>query len=287
MAQKAADRASTAARTEDGLAPMILLYSALAVLVVMTTAYLVGRQLRRHNVVDVAWGLGFTAVALVAALTGDGKLRWLMFALVAIWGLRLAGYLAWRSRGKGEDPRYAAMLARAGGHPEVAILVRIYLTQAALVWFISLPVQAASVSDSTVSWVVALGVLLWTIGVAFESVGDAQLARFKAQRANRGQIMDRGLWSWTRHPNYFGDACVWWGLFLVAASGWPGVLTVLSPIVMTVLVTRVSGRDLLEKHMRGRPGFADYLARTSGFFPRPPRHDLTKPRGSRARTSRG
>ena len=250
---------------------MILAASAIALAVLMAVTYTIGHVIGRHNVVDTAGGLGFVAVAVVAAVLGDGARRWLLLGMVAVWGLRLAAYLALRSRGKGEDPRYEALLAKAGGHRELAILVRVYLVQATLIWVISLPVQVAATSRHTVVPTVVVGVAVWVLGFGFESVGDAQLARFKADPANRGRVMDRGLWRLTRHPNYFGDACVWWGVFLVAASGWPGVLTIASPIVMTVLLTRVSGKDLLEKHMGNRPGYAEYVARTSGFVPRPPR----------------
>ncbi len=115
------------------------------------------------------------------------------------------------------------------------------------------------------------GTALWAVGIGFEAVGDAQLARFRADSANRGKLMDRGLWSWTRHPNYFGDFCVWWGLFLLTCDSLPAaVVSVVSPVVMSLLLTQGSGKRLLEQHMADRPGYAEYRARTSGFFPRPP-----------------
>jgi steroid 5-alpha reductase family enzyme len=142
-------------------------------------------------------------------------------------------------------------------------LVTVFGLQGVLVWVVSLPLQAAT-ADHGVVW---LGVAVWGLGVAFEATGDAQLSRFKADPANRGRVMDRGLWRYTRHPNYFGDFLVWWGLYLVAGAWWaiPG------PLVMTLLLTRVSGKDHLERHMGRRPGYADYVARTSGFVPLPPR----------------
>jgi steroid 5-alpha reductase family enzyme len=148
----------------------------------------------------------------------------------------------------------------------------IYLLQAALVWLVSLPVQAAQYVPAPPSALTWAGVALWAAGLGFEAVGDAQLARFRADPANRGRIMDRGLWAWTRHPNYFGDFCVWWGLFLLACgSAEAAAVSVVSPVVMSLLLIRGSGKRLLERHMADRPGYAEYVARTSGFFPRPPK----------------
>ncbi len=242
---------------------------------VLLVTFVIARRLHRHNVIDVAWGAGFAAVAVVSAVLsgdhGDAVRAWLVCALTAIWGVRLAGHLALRSRGKGEDPRYADLLANAPGNRDVYALRVVYLPQGALLWGISLPVQVAMYAPGPAGWLMAAGVLVWLTGFTFEAIGDHQLARFTADPANRGRIMDRGLWSWTRHPNYFGDACVWWGLFLIVADTWPGVLTLPAPVVMTWLLTRGSGKRLLEQRMSQRPGWADYARRTSGFLPLPPR----------------
>ena len=139
-------------------------------------------------------------------------------------------------------------------------------------WFISMTVTVGMFASSPMRWLEALGAAVWFVGFAFESIGDLQLSRFLADPANAGKVMDRGLWSWTRHPNYFGDATVWWGTFLIAAAGGWGLLTLLSPLLMTRLLTSVSGKPLLENRMRKtREGFAEYVERTSSFFPRPPR----------------
>ncbi|MFJ8937417.1 DUF1295 domain-containing protein [Streptomyces sp. NPDC102365] len=253
-----------------------LAYAAGAALTVMLLTFAVAVRKGLHRVVDVAWGLGFTAVALVSFLAsageGDEGRRLLVTALTAVWGLRLAGHIAWRGRGHGEDPRYDAMLAKAPGSRNLYALRMVYLLQGALVWLVSLPVQAAQYVSGSLSGLGWAGVVLWTVGMFFETVGDFQLARFKADPVNRGRIMDRGLWSWTRHPNYFGDFCVWWGLFLlVCDSGAAVVVSVLSPLVMSFLLINGSGKPMLERHMAERPGFAAYRARTSGFFPRPPK----------------
>ncbi|EGX57087.1 hypothetical protein SZN_24588 [Streptomyces zinciresistens K42] len=252
-------------------------WTAAMVLAIMLVTFATGLILNMHRVVDVAWGLAFAAVAAVtfglSGANGDPGRRLLVTVLTVLWGLRLALHISRRGRSHGEDPRYEAMLARAPGNRNLYALRMIYLLQGALVWLVSLPVQAAQYAPRPLSPIAFAGLAVWAVGMLFEAVGDAQLARFKADPANRGRIMARGLWSWTRHPNYFGDFCVWWGLFLIACDGGyqAAAVSVVSPLVMTVLLTRGSGKRLLERHMAGRPGWDAYRARTSGFFPRPPR----------------
>ncbi|MFE7174548.1 DUF1295 domain-containing protein [Streptomyces sp. NPDC057616] len=245
-------------------------------LAVMLVTFAVALRKGVHRIVDVAWGVAFAAVAVVtcAASAGDGDTgrRVLVTVLTAVWGLRLAVHIGRRGRGHGEDPRYAKMLAKAPGSANLYALRMVYLLQGALVWLVSLPVQAAQYIPSQMTGFAVAGALVWTVGLVFEAGGDAQLARFKADPANKGRLMTRGLWSWTRHPNYFGDFCVWWGLFLIACdSAAAAAVSLVSPVVMTLLLTRGSGKALLERHMSERPGFTEYAARTSGFFPRPPR----------------
>ena len=248
-------------------------FSFLAVVVLMVLTALEGRRQGRVSVVDTAWGIGFVAVAAVAAAVGDGAgwRRVLLLVLVSLWGLRLAWHMHTRNSGKGEDPRYAEMLAQESGNPTWVAIRKVYGVQGLAVWFVSLPIQVSAAAGEGWKAVAALGVLLWLLGLAFEAVGDRQLKAFKADPANQGKVMDRGLWSWTRHPNYFGDSSVWWGTWLVAASAWPGVLTVLSPVAMTYFLVFATGARLLERHMAQRPGYTAYQARTSYFLPRPPR----------------
>jgi steroid 5-alpha reductase family enzyme len=250
-----------------------------AVAAVMVVTWVVARLVGRYNVIDVAWGLGFVAVAVTSfgwsSGHGDDTQRALVLVLVAVWGVRLATYIGWRSRGHGEDPRYAALLARAAGNPTTAALVRIFAPQALAIWFISLPTQVAMYERDPWVPMMVVGTVVWLVGFAFESVGDAQLARFRAHPGNRGQVMDRGLWHFTRHPNYFGDACLWWGIFLVACAQWQGALTILSPVLMTWTLVAKTGKALLEQDIADRrPGYADYVARTSGFVPLPPKRTV-------------
>lgn len=261
----------------SAFAPNLALAAA-AALAVMLVTFAVAVRRNLHRIVDVAWGIGFTAVAAVSLAAsavqdeGDPVRRLLAAALTAVWGLRLAAHIARRGRGHGEDPRYEAMLAKAPGNRNAYALRMVYLLQGGLVWLVSLPVQAAQYVPGRPSALAWAGVAVWAVGLCFEAVGDAQLARFKADAAHRGRIMDRGLWAWTRHPNYFGDFCVWWGLFLlVCDSPQAAAVSVVSPVVMSLLLTRGSGQRLLERHMADRPGYAEYRARTSGFFPLPPK----------------
>ena len=195
----------------------------------------------------------------------------LISVLTSLWGLRLAIYLAWRNVGKGEDHRYRELRERGGRHFPMVSLFTVFWLQGLIMWLVSFPIQTAPFSMAALGWIDAMGATVWIAGWLFESIGDVQLAHFKAHPGNAGKVMDRGLWRYTRHPNYFGDCLVWCGLYLIAASGgawW----TLFSPILMTTLLMRVSGVTLLERSLKtNRPGYQDYIARTSAFFPWPPR----------------
>jgi steroid 5-alpha reductase family enzyme len=253
--------------------------ASIAVLIFMhAITFAVGRSIGRYNVVDVTWGLGFVGVGAVAAVFGSGDLlrRLVLFVLVAVWGLRLAWHMIQKSAGKGEDPRYEALMR--GDFSAAKVLRKIFGIQAAATWFVSLPLQVSATLGPTPTPLLPFfiaGVALWGVGVFFEAVGDHQLRVFKADPANKGTVMDRGLWAWTRHPNYFGDACVWWGLWLASIAGWVSLLTVLSPVLMTYFLVYATGARLLEKHMMDRPGFREYRSRTSFFIPKPPRSRIS------------
>ncbi|MFG2094124.1 DUF1295 domain-containing protein [Streptomyces sp. NPDC048612] len=247
-----------------------------AAFTVLLLTFVVARARGVHRLVDIAWGAAFAAVALagygMSAGHGDDGRRLLVTVATVLWGLRLSVHIAWRGRGHGEDPRYDRMLAKAPGSRDAYALRKVYLLQGALVWLVSLPVQVAQYVPVPLGASAVAGGLLWAAGLTFESVGDFQLARFKADPSHHGRIMDRGLWGWTRHPNYFGDFLVWWGLFLLACGTvQSAALAVVSPLVMSLLLTYGSGKRLLENHLADRPGYAAYRARTSGFVPLPPR----------------
>ena len=252
---------------------IVTLCSLVAAAVVMGLTALIARRMGKISVVDIAWGLVFVVIAWVCAAFGSGTRSLLLAILVTLWGGRLAWHIRRRALGTGEDPRYDKLLSAApeGGRFAYAIR-RVFLVQGLAAYIVSLPLQVVAASHTKpLGWVAGLGLVVFVIGIAFETIGDAQLARFKADARNKGQIMDRGLWGWTRHPNYFGDAAVWWGLWIIAAEVWPGVLSVLSPVVMTYFLAFATGARLLESEMAKRPGYPEYMQRTSMFFPRPPR----------------
>jgi steroid 5-alpha reductase family enzyme len=254
----------------------------LVVAVAMAVTAVVARKVNRASVVDVTWGLAFIAAALVCALVGtaiadpDPWRCWLLVGLVAIWGIRLSWHIGRKNRGQGEDPRYLELIGGEVNDGHFGDAVRkVFVIQGLAVWLVSLPLQVAAVVDVRWPWLVWLGVAIWAIGMVFESVGDAQLAAYKARpRDERSPVLDTGLWRYTRHPNYFGDACVWWGLWLAGglASGWfPALATVVAPFAMTYFLAYATGARLLERTMMERPAYRAYAARTSMFVPWPPR----------------
>ncbi|UUX94399.1 DUF1295 domain-containing protein [Aquabacterium sp. J223] len=232
-------------------------------------------RLRDASLADRIWPLLIAGPGVVYALAlGAGTRGLLMLALLIAWALRLAAFITWRNWGHGEDRRYAAMRQRHGEAFAWKSLGLVFGLQAVLGWIVSAPVLAAVATASPLGLLDALGAVLALFGLVFEAVADAQMARFRADPSQRGRVMDRGLWRWSRHPNYFGEACVWWGLWLIAlaGAGRDAAWAVVSPALMTFLLLRVSGVALLEQDIaERRPAYRDYIARTSAFLPWPPR----------------
>jgi steroid 5-alpha reductase family enzyme len=251
------------------------LYSAVAVAVLMVALWALSVRRRDASIVDPAWGPMFVVVALISALAGHASadLRWLLLALTAAWGLRLGWHLLRRKlREPEEDRRYAQMRERQGDRFALWSLPMVFGVQAAAILIVSLPIQVAAGREAEITFAVLPGVAVYLVGLAFEAVGDHQLAVFKADPASKGKVMDRGLWRYTRHPNYFGDVTMWWGLWLVALTAGGTLWTAIGPLLMTFLHVRVSGKPMLEKDIgERRPGYAEYIRRTSGFVPLPPR----------------
>jgi len=243
--------------------------------VAMTVTAIVAVRLGRVSVVDVTWGLALAAVAAVAAARGSWP-NWVLFGLVATWGIRLSAHIARRSRGQGEDPRYVAMLGGTLQKVGLAQAVRrVFVIQGLAVCLVSLPLQSLSLAGLGSPAVFWLGAGVAFVGMVIEAVGDAQLAAYKAD-PDREPVLDLGLWAWTRHPNYFGDAVFWIGIWIaggVAAHGtWlPALATVAAPIAMTLFLWFITGARLLEETMMERPGYRAYAARTPMFIPRWPR----------------
>ena len=250
--------------------------------VLMTALWVYCVKIRDVSVIDAFWPLGMVILAWTSAAftNGDPTRSALLVGLTSIWGLRLSLHLFTRWRGHGVDPRYAAILGRLmdrkGWSFAKASFLQVFAMQCVLLILVCLPAQLGQVDATPAS----VGLLGWTgaalalIGVLFESVGDAQLKAFRADAANEGKVLDTGLWRYTRHPNYFGDVCTWWGIWLVAAETTTGLYAVLGPVILTFLLTRVSGVPMLEHRLKkNRPDYDAYLRRTSSFFPWPPRRE--------------
>lgn len=244
-------------------------------LALFTLLWLLSLRLKDASIVDLVWGPAFLVAALAYFFTGDGWLprRVLVVSLVAVWAVRLAAHLAARNLGHGEDARYRRWREQHGERWWWRSYLQVFVLQAVVAWAVSWPLFVAqSAALARWTWWDAAGVLVFAAGLTFEAVADEQLRRFRARADARGRVLDTGLWRYSRHPNYFGEALLWWGLFLLAAGVPGGWMTAVSPLLMTWLLVRVSGVTLLEEGLRkSRPGYADYVASTSAFVPWRPR----------------
>lgn len=259
-----------------------LLVNAAILAGIVLALWLVSVRIDDVSFIDSFWGAGMALMAAASYLQlgGAGELATLIMFMAVAWGARLGIYLLRRWWREGEDKRYALILKkdRENGNFAFAALTKVWLMQAVLLMLVSSPAQVgilAAGADATITPLALAGLALWGVGIFFEWVGDWQLARFRADPANHGKVLDTGLWRYTRHPNYFGDACAWWGIWLVcAAAGWNYALyTVPGPVFLTFTLTKWSGVALLERGLDKSKGdkYADYKRRTSAFFPLPPR----------------
>jgi steroid 5-alpha reductase family enzyme len=255
---------------------LTVLVTACALLAVAAIAFVIGATSGKHSIMDAAWGASIAVAGLVSFLVSTGHgvpaRRWPLAVAAVLWGARLALHVALRARGAGEDPRYRELLDRAPGNRNWYALRAVYLPQLLILWVACLPLTAGLTAQAATGAITVIGGVVWLVGFVFEVVGDWQLTRFHADPANQGQLMDRGLWRYTRHPNYFGDACMWWGLFALSYGSAIQLVTVVSPLLMTYILTRGTGQRLTDRRMaRSHPGYAAYAARTSGFIPLRPR----------------
>jgi steroid 5-alpha reductase family enzyme len=256
----------------------IYAYGLVFLLIAASATWLLSLPLHNVSIVDSLWALLFVLAGWVYARLGGMPMSarsLLVLTLVTVWAVRLSVYITWRNRGHGEDSRYQAIRARNEPHFALKSLYLVFGLQAVLAWIISLPLLGATLGARPLGALDVAGAVAWLVGITFEAGGDWQLARFKADVKNRGRVMDRGFWRFTRHPNYFGDFCVWWGLYLIAA-GAGAWWSFAGPLLMSVLLMRVSGVTLLEKDISTRrPEYVDYIKHTNAFFPGPRREKRT------------
>lgn len=252
----------------------MFLLSAIAVLTYMAGWFIASIILGRNDIADVAWGPGFILAAAVSLAAGGvySPRGLLLCALVVVWGTRLALHIHARNRGKGEDPRYRVWREQWGRWFLPRSFLQVFMLQGFLLVVVSAPVIFVNAAQaSSLGALDALGALVWLTGFMFEAVGDWQLLRFLRDPANKGRLMTGGLWRYSRHPNYFGEVTLWWGIWLMALSVPGGWATVVGPLTITVLILMVSGIPMLERRYVGRADFEAYRRRTSAFFPLPPR----------------
>ena len=257
----------------------IMTWNLIVVVAMMFIGWLISLRYRNVTIVDSLWGLGFVLVAWMTYFLSDGFLgrKILITVLVTIWGMRLMIYLSRRNWGAGEDPRYREWRQKSGERFGIVSLFKVFLLQAAFLWIISIVLQFGqfSTKPDQFVWLDVFGAFIWATGFFFEAVGDWQLARFKADPASKGRVMDRGLWAYSRHPNYFGEFLIWWGFFLITLSTPNSWWTVISPLIITTVLLKMTGIPLTEATVKKtRPGYENYIKRTSAFVPWFPKKEI-------------
>ena len=250
----------------------LMISNYLAVLAMMLMGWVVSLIYRNVTIVDSLWGLGFMVIAwLTFSMAGGYPGRKLLISLlVTLWGLRLVLHLSRRNWGHGEDPRYAGWRQKSGERFWLISLFKVFMLQSVFLWVISLALQWGQMfpQPSELIWLDYVGLGIWIVGFFFETVGDWQLARFKADPAQKGRVMDQGLWAYSRHPNYFGETLIWWGIFVITLATPAGWWTIVSPIIITTVLLKMTGVTLMEKTIvHTRPKYRDYIRRTNAFIP--------------------
>lgn len=250
-----------------------LLLSLVVLVVYMSAWFLLARWRKQLNVVDVAWGTGFAIVAWLVALTHNSARSLLIAILVSIWAVRITNHLARRVFAGGEDPRYQDMAKKWKGNFWLNAYLKVFLLQGLLVLVITLPITfAIGEQNGDLAPLSALGAVLWTIGFSIEATADRQLRMFIVDRANKGKVMDQGLWRYSRHPNYFGELTQWWAIAIIALQAHLGWIGLLGPLTLTTLILFVSGIPPIENKKKSDPEYANYMRRTSMLIPLPPKH---------------
>ena len=250
----------------------IIFLNLAAVIVFMVCVWILSLFKKDASIADIFWGLGFIQVAWITFFlsNGEGLRRFIVLFMITLWGLRLSIHLFVRNFGQGEDPRYRNMRSTHGKNFRIVSLFTVFLLQGFILWIISLANQLAMFVRSPVhlTWLDALGIMIWGVGFVLESIADKQLLSFKSDPANKGKVLDTGLWNYSRHPNYFGEMLIWWGFYIIALNHAGNAWVILSPVLITLLLLKVSGVSLMEKNItETRPDYLNYMKRTNAFFP--------------------
>jgi len=250
--------------------PELIQLSALFVFVYMTALFLVAQIIKNNSIADIGWGIGFILIA-VAGMIASGiysPRQLLLSAMILCWGLRLAGYIFIRNKGKGEDYRYRQWREEWGKHIIWRSFLQVFMLQGFLMLLIALPLIVVNAFPANnITWIDSVGCFVWCVGFYFEARSDYQMMQFKKEPGSKGKIMTRGLWKYSRHPNYFGEALLWWGIFIVSISAGHWWISIISPLLITFLLLKVSGVVMLEKKYEGNAEFEDYAKRTNAFIP--------------------
>ena len=247
-----------------------IMYSLPIAMGFMFLLYLRSEMIKNMSIVDIGWGIGFVLLAISSYLYGGGgPLAMLVTVLVIIWGVRLSGHIGARNHDKGEDPRYAEWRKAWGKYVSIRSLLQVFFLQGFLMTIVVSPVVMVNLftPNREIGLIAILGALIWLKGFSFEAIADLQLLAFKRKKSNKGKVFSQGLWKYSRHPNYFGEAVQWWGIFVISASvvGWQSAI--IGPLLITILLLRVSGVTLLEQRYRGNRAYREYQRRTSSFIP--------------------
>jgi steroid 5-alpha reductase family enzyme len=251
----------------------LVLQAILIIFIYANAWFLLSVLLKRNDIADIAWGLGYVLLCIFLFFTQQNSpVALLLYGLVTLWGLRLAMHIGLRTLGKAEDFRYRQWREDWGQWVHLRAYFQVYLLQGAILLIIISPLFWASQDgDAELSWLSLPGTLIWAVGFFFQAVGDWQLKQFQ-KRKKKGEIMQTGLWKYSRHPNYFGEICMWWGIFLLALPVEYGIWGIISPLMITFLLLYVSGIPMLEYKYKGNPAFEEYKKRTSALLPLPPRN---------------
>lgn len=248
----------------------IFLLSALTIFVYMSLFFLLAQALKDNGIVDIGWGIGFIVLSTVLVFTGVDitQRQFLLFVLVFVWGFRLSFHIFLRNNGKPEDFRYANWRKEWGKYVVVRSFFQVFMLQGFFMFIIALPIIITKFSLPEKLGVFEIaGSVVWLLGFYFEAIGDYQLLKFKQNPENKGKIITTGLWKYTRHPNYFGECTMWWGIFIISIPSGYFFISIISPLVLTWLLTRVSGVPMLEEKYKGNPQFLAYAQNTPAFFP--------------------